>query len=372
MKILYVTTIGRTMNFFQSFIKELANDGHSIDIVTNESNSQVPDYYRESGCRIFHADFSRSTLSSGNIRAYRQIKKLVADGGYDVVHCHTPVASAVTRLACGKFRKKTGLKVFYTAHGFHFYKGAPIKNWLVYYPLEWFCSFKTDTIVTINKEDYERAKKRLHAKSVEHTPGVGIDLDRFQNITVDRAKKRAELGIPEDAFMLISVGELNANKNHEVVIRALAQLKRPDIHYLIAGRGGLDAYLKQLAVDLGIGAHVHLPGYRTDTTELFAVADVNVFPSKREGLGLAAIEGMAEGLPLVCADNRGTREYASGYDRDDFHGVCTSVEMYAEAIKRLADDRRLYEEMSSIGPSVAERFSVENVNKILHDSVYGF
>lgn len=372
MKILYVTTIGRTMNFFRSFIKELANDGHSIDILTNESDSPVPDQYRESGFKIYHADFSRSVFSSGNFRAFRQIKKLLADGGYDVVHCHTPVASAVTRLACGKLRKKTGLKVFYTAHGFHFYKGAPIKNWLIYFPMEWFCSFKTDTIITINKEDYERAKKRLHAKIVVQTPGVGINIDRFKNITVDRAKKRAELGIPEDAFMLISVGELNANKNHEAVIRALARLKRTDIHYLIAGRGGLEAYLKKLAVELGVGDYVHLPGYRTDTPELFAVADVNVFPSKREGLGLAALEGMAEGLPLICADNRGTREYASGYDRDDFHGVCTNIDMYAEAIKKLADDRQLYEEMSSVGPAAAERFSVENVNEILHNSVYGF
>ena len=369
MKILYVTTIGRTNRFFESLIRELIAAGHQVDFAANEDNSPVPDCYRELDCPIYQIDFSRSPLSMKNLRSFRQLRKVVKQGGYDAVHCHTPVASLVTRWVCRRYRKK--LKVFCTAHGFHFYKGAPLKNWLVYYPFEWLCSFWTDTLITINSEDYERAQRRFHAKRVEYVPGVGMDHDKFASATVDRAQKRRELGIPENAFLLISVGEVNQNKNQSVVIRALAQLHRPDIHYLIVGKGPMEEAVKDLAEELGIGAQVHLPGYRHDIPELLKASDVIVFPSIREGLGLAALEGMAAGLPLICADNRGTREFASAYCREDYTGVCSSPEMYAAAIQRLADDPQLYDELSQIGPHISKNFTTEHVNQIMFSKIYG-
>ena len=371
MRILYVTTIGRTTRFFEPFIKELIAAGHQVDFATNEEGSAVPDVYRELGCQVFRVAFSRSPLSSGNLKAIKSVKKIVSDGNYDIVHCHTPVASLATRLACKKIRKKTGLKVFYTAHGFHFYKGAPLKSWLIYYPIEWLCSFFTDLLITINSEDYDRAQKRLHAKRTAYVPGVGIDVERFAEAKVDRAEKRAELGIPEDAFLLISVGELNRNKNHEIVIRALAKLRRPDIHYMIAGKGPLEEHLRSLANESGIGDNIHLLGYRHDIPELYKTADADVFPSIREGLGLAALEGMAAGLPLICSDNRGTREYAPSYDVPGFDPMCRDVNMFAEAIERLADHRELCEELSRQGQTIAEKFSFKNVNIIMHRDIYG-
>ena len=361
MRILYVTTIGSTMEFFGSLITELIEAGHQIDIATNDAAAQVPELYRSLGCTVYHLDFSRSPLSPKNIRAFRQLKQVLDGGNYDDVHCHTPVASVVTRLACRKFRKRYGLKVFYTSHGFHFYKGAPLKNWLIYYPVEWLCSFWTDMLITINLEDYDRVKQHMHARRTIFVPGVGLDVKRFSTATVDRAAKRREIGVPEDAFLLISIGELNRNKNHEIVIRALAAINRPDIHYGIAGKGPLEAELRQLADGLGVGDNVHLWGYRNDVPELLKAADVDVFPSIREGFGLAAVEGMAAGLPLICADNRGTRMYASEYNRADFRGMCTGLEMYAAAIERLADDRQLYHELSVLGPTIAEQFSVQPV-----------
>ena len=161
MKILYITTVGGTMNFFNSLIKELINDGYTIDIATNEVASKVPDCYKEWGCKIYHISTSRSPFSFGNIKAIKQIKKIAKD--YDLVHCHTPLAGMATRLACRKLRKKQGLKVIYTAHGFHFYKGAPKKNWMIYYPIEKMCSRWTDVLITINKEDYELAKRKMKA-----------------------------------------------------------------------------------------------------------------------------------------------------------------------------------------------------------------
>lgn len=307
MKILYVTTIGITMNFFKELIKELIEEGHTVDLACNEDIEPVNEFYDELGCKKYNLSCTRSPFDKNNIKAVKEIKEIVANGEYDIVHCHTPIAAACTRLACRKLRT-SGLRVFYTAHGFHFYKGAPLKNWLIFYPVEKLCSNFTDVLITINHEDFARAKKKFKAGNVEYVPGVGIDVDKFKNAVVDKAAKRREIGVPEDAFLLASVGELNANKNHEVVIRAMAQLNDKNIHYIIAGIGALKEYLNNLADELGIGEQVHLLGYRNDVPELYKSSDVCCFPSIREGLGLAAIEGIATGLPLICADNRGTRD----------------------------------------------------------------
>ena len=306
-KILYITTVGGTMSFFEDMIKQLTDEGYVVDIATNEFNRPVPDFYRTNGYKIFSLSCSRFPLNKGNIKAVKEIREIVSNGNYDIVHCHTPIAGAVTRLACRKFRKN-GLKVFYTAHGFHFYKGAPFKNWLIYYPIEKLCSRFTDVLITINHEDYELAKKKMKAKRIEYVPGVGIDVEKFSNAVVDRAAKRSELGIPEDAFLLISVGELNENKNHQVVIRALAQLNNPNIHYMIAGKGPLDEQLKLLSQKLGVENQVHLLGYRNDVAELYKTADVNVFPSIREGLPVALMEAMACGVPCVASRIRGNAD----------------------------------------------------------------
>lgn len=304
MRILYVTTIGITMTFFKSLIQELVDSGHTVDIATNDSESRVDSFYSELGCEIITLSCSRSPLNKDNITAIKQIKKLVQETKYDIVHCHTPVAAMCTRIACRKVRKK-GTKVFYTAHGFHFFKGAPLKNWLLYYPVEWLCAFLTDTLITINKEDYTRAQKHMHAKRVGYVPGVGIDVEKFANTQVDRATKRQELGIPEDAFLLLSVGELNENKNHQIVIRAMAELKDPNIHYAIAGIGNQHDDLKNLARQLEMSDKLHLWGYCNDVAELYKTANVYILPSLREGLNVSVMEAMASGLPCIVSRIRG-------------------------------------------------------------------
>lgn len=310
MKILYVTTVGMTMNFFKALVGELIKEGHAVDIACNEDEYKVDDFYRESGCKIYQIDCSRSPLSKGNLKAVKELKKIVSENHYDIVHCHTPIAGVCARLACKNFRKN-GLKVIYTAHGFHFYQGAPLKNWLVYYPIEKYCSRFTDVLITINQEDYALAKKKMKAKKTEYVPGVGIDVDKFRNTVVDRTAKRKELGIPENAFLLLSVGELNANKNHQIVIRALAQLNDSNIHYMIAGKGDLHDELIDLANRLGVAEQVHLLGYRNDVAELYKTADVYCLPSIREGLNVSVMEAMASGLPVICSCIRGNTDLIS-------------------------------------------------------------
>ena len=348
------------MTFFGSIIRELLDEGHTVDIACNESDSQVPDCYRDWGCGIHHIDCVRTPFAAGNARAVGQIRRLIRENGYGIVHCHTPIAAACTRLACKDLRKE-GVRVFYTAHGFHFYKGAPLKSWLLYYPIEKLCAHFTDTLITINREDYALAKRKIKARQVVYVPGVGIDVDKFRNTMVDRPAKRKELGIPEDAFLLLSVGELNENKNHQIVIRTLAELNDPSIHYAIAGNGALAEYLTALAEQLGVADRVHLLGYRRDVAELYKTADVYVLPSLREGLNVSIMEAMASGLPVVCNRIRGNTDLVN-----TLTGVLCSAHNACDllrAIQCLRTNRQLREEMGQAGSRSAERFSVGEVNR---------
>ena len=334
MKILYITTISLTINsFFKPHIEMLVKNGNSVDIACNCSGLEVDSFFNDLSCNTHQIDFSRSPISADNVRAYKQLKKLIQEGQYDIVHCHTPNASIITRLVCRKFRKKNGLKVFYTAHGFHFYKGAPKLNWMIYYPIEKFCSRFTDKLITINHEDYDLANSKFSVKQIEYVPGVGIDMTSLRNIETDRNIKRREIGVDKDAFLLFSVGELNDNKNHQLVIKALSQLSIPNVHYVIAGVGDKRDYLLELASNLGVEKQVHLLGYRNDIPQLNYASDVFCFPSYREGLSVSLMEAMASGKPVVCSCIRGNVDLVS--DGNGFLFSPYSVEECKNAIEKI-------------------------------------
>lgn len=326
MKILYVTTVGATMTFFSMFFKELTAAGHTVELASNEYEWDYPQTVKDLGLKSHHLDCSRSIASIGNIKSIKQIQKLIADNQYDIVHCHTPIAAACTRIACKEIRKQRKstdhpLRVFYTAHGFHFYKGSPKKNWIIFYPIEKLCAKWTDVLITINKEDYNLAKnkfgglgknKQFEGCKVEYVPGVGIDVDEFANTVVDKAAKRKELGVPEDAFLLLSVGELNENKNHQIVIKALAELIKTqegmakNYYYVIAGQGPLKGELQNLIDSLNLTDRVKLLGWRSDCAELYKTADLLVHPSLREGLPVTVMEAQAAGLACIGSNIRGS------------------------------------------------------------------
>lgn len=357
MRILYVTTIGLTMIFFKDLVRELIDEGHTVDIACNENEYKVDDGYQKMGCRVYQIDCSRSPIDKGNLKAYKQLKKVIENGNYDIVHCHTPNASVITRLVCMKFRKMNGLKVFYTAHGFHFYKGAPLKNWIIYYTIEKFCSRFTDKLITINQEDFTLAKEKMRAKEVHYVPGVGVDLLKFENVQVDRAAKRREIGVPENAKLLLSVGELNENKNHQVIIKALAKLNDANVHYAIAGNGDKKEFLLTLAQELGVQEQVHLLGFRKDIPELNYCSDVFCLPSHREGLGLAAIEAMACGLPIITSNVHGINDYS----KDGVTGYkCApnDVNGFARAIGELTCNSSLTEKMGEHNKKYVKKYEV--------------
>ena len=337
-KVLFVATVVKThiMEFHIPYLKMFKEMGWETAVAARN------DYENPTDCVIPYCDayynipFERNPLKPGNLKAYTKLKKVIDAGGYDIIHCHTPVGAMLTRLAA-KQARKNGTKVFYTAHGFHFYKGAPAINWLLYYPVEKWLSRYTDVLITINKEDYERAKT-FKAGRVCYVPGVGIDLKKFATSDELHKEKRSwlckEFDIPEDAMILLSVGEVNKNKNHRVVIEALGKLKRKDIYYVICGRGPLrDAYVS-LAEQLNIGKQVILTGYRTDVADFYKAADVFVFPSFREGLPVSVMEAMASGLPIIATSIRGSsdsvKESINGklLKPDDVDGFANVIEAF--------------------------------------------
>lgn len=301
-------------------IKLMKELGYEVDVATNflqgstcgeEKIVKMKEVLASMNVRCFQIDFSRNVLNvAQNIRAYKQTKKIIDENKYDLIHSHSPIGGFLSRIAARNSRKH-GTKMIYTAHGFHFYKGAPMMNWLIFYPIEQLCSRWTDVLVTITHEDYQLAKQKMSAKEVIYVPGVGINTSDFapQEIDFDiNLRKRKELEISENAIVILSVGELNKNKNHELILRAMAQLGNQDVHYVIAGKGTLDDYLLQLAKELGISKQLHLLGFRSDVRELFKMADFFAHPSYREGLSVAVMEAMANGLPVICSEIRGNTD----------------------------------------------------------------
>lgn len=337
-KVLFVATVVKThINVFHlPMLEQFKNNGWETWVAARN------DFPIKEDCNIPFCDvyvdmpFARNPFMPQNIKVYKALKKLIDKEQFDIISCHTPVGGVLARLAAAKARKK-GTKVVYTAHGFHFFRGAPKQNWLLFYPIEKFCSRYTDTLVTINREDFNIAKRKMHAKRVEHVPGVGIYTERIIATTVDVNSKRKDLGIPEDAFLLLSIGELNANKNHKAVIKALDELRLPNVHYAIAGGGDQKETLEAIAAECGLSENVHFLGFRHDIYDLIKIADAYAHPSFREGLPVSVMEAMAGGLPCVVSNVRGNADLIAdgegGYlcSPTDTKGFARAIEMLVNA-----------------------------------------
>lgn len=349
-KVLFVATLVKNhiAEFHLPYLKLFKEMGWETAVAAKNDYDNPADCVIPCCDRFYDVPFERSPLKKGNLQAYRAVKQIIAEGNFDLIHCHTPVGAMVARLAA----RKSGAKVIYTAHGLHFYKGAPLINWLIYFPVEWLLAPLTDVLITINLEDRERAKKLLRAKRMVYIPGVGIDTGRFRGREAQAQELRQELGIPEKATVLLSVGDLNKNKNHKAVITALSQMERQDLFYVVCGRGPLKQELENYAASLGLGDRVRFMGYRDDIPDFYAMADVFVFPSFREGLSVSVMEAMASGKPVVCSGIRGNTDMV----KDGVNGYLIdpgAPESITAALEKVAD------------PEVRQRISETNREEAL-------
>lgn len=320
----------------------------------------------------YEIPFERIPWKAGNLRAYRQLKKLIDEGNFDIIHCHTPVGGLLTRLAARSARKR-GTKVMYTAHGFHFHKGSSLVSWLAYYPVEWLMAPLTDLLLTMNREDYALARKRMHARRVEYVPGVGIDTTRFASHRDDRQEKRKELGFRESDFLILTVAEMNKNKNQSMVLKALARLKDTpefvNMKYLICGMGEYESVLRQEAEDLGIADHVFFMGYRKDIPAIHRCCDLFAFMSYREGLPVALMEAMSSGMPTVCSAARGNTDLVA-------HGVegwivDNEPQALADAILEMYRNPELRQQFGHAATEKVKQFDCKNVHRIMKDLYLG-
>ena len=338
-KLLITSTDLMMIQFLVPHVRYLSENGFQVEIACSDVGGRMEEVRAAVAgyARAVHVvRLKRSPFSGENLRGYRDMKQLLEENHYDIIWTNEPVMGVVTRLAARNARKN-GTKVLYMCHGFHFYKGAPVQNWLVYYPVERVMVHFTDAIVTINEEDYRRASNRFPTK-VYTIPGVGVNTDRFGKADKGDPEKirakRVELGFPEGCYFLLSVGELTPRKNHQVVIRALAQLQDANIHYGICGKGDHRPQLEKLAAELGVAEQVHFFGYRRDIPDVCRAADCFVFPSLQEGMPFALMEAMSSGLPIVCSRIRGNVDLI-----EDGQGgfVCNAncPEAYAESIEQV-------------------------------------
>ena len=311
-RVLMVATVASTIGQFNmDNIRILQENGYVVDVACNFMSSRtwpenkIKSFKKklmEMGVESIQIDFSRHPFNFiDHIQAYRQFISLIKKRQYNFIHTHTPIASVLVRIAA----KIIGTKVIYTAHGFHFYEGAPFKNWIVFYPIEKFFSRYTDVLITINNEDYNIALEKFYAKKIERIHGVGIDIDKFIIKSNSRKQKRDELGISNNKKMLLSIGELDRDKNHIEILEAMRELKNEDFVLVIAGNGSLMNYYTKYIKSNELEKYVYLLGYRTDVFELLQAADIYVFPSLFEGLSVALMEAVAVKIPIACSKVRG-------------------------------------------------------------------
>ena len=330
------------------------------DAATNEQMIQDEKKY---GIRLVHIDLNRSPYSIKNFKAYRQIIDFIKKEKIDYIHCNTPVGGLLGRLAGEKCNVK---KILYQAHGFHFYDGAPKKNWLIYYPIEKWLAKKTDIIITINNEDFERAKtfKLKNNGRVYYVPGVGMDLSQYNVLDTVGEIKRKELGLQEKDFALISMGDLIKRKNYAIAIEAIAKVKNIRVHYFICGNGPEEANLRELTKKLGVEKQVHFLGYRSDIKELLKASDAFLFTSKQEGLARSLMEAMASGLPCIVSKIRGNTDLVS----NNINGyLCDNVNEYADSITKLVESPGCAELFTQRSLDNLNNFSIEKVEQCMVD-----
>ena len=362
---LTATVQSHICQFHKPLVEVLHAHGYEVHVAARnnlvEKNGLCLDFVE----KIYDIPFSRSPKSKDNLKAYLQLKKIIGENSYEIIHCNTPVGGIITRLAALKARK-SGTKVFYTAHGFHFYKGAAKKNWLIYYPIEKIMARFCDILITITEEDYQLAKRKFHS-NIEHIHGVGVYTERYHPVDKEtQLRMRMDENLRESDYVILCTGELNRNKNQKTLISAAALVKNEisNLKILFAGNGPLEQELRDQIAQLDLEDNVRLLGYRTDLEKITPAVDLVISCSYREGLPLNILEAMLCKKPVVASSNRGHRELV----KEGYNGYIVkadAAEEYADRIRKIYDESETAKKMGEYGWRIAQAYTVESVKKEL-------
>lgn len=371
-KILFITNLANKIGSFSlqsiSASKSIGAEFYMAGNWANAKNEDFASFESEYGIHIINIPISRNPFAKTNFTAYKELVALIRKENIDYIHCNTPTGGILGRLAGKKCKVK---KVIYQAHGFHFYKGAPKKNWLVYYPVEKWLAHHTDALITINREDFELAERKMKLRKggkVYYVPGVGIDTSQYGLSKESREGKRLELGLSGNDVALISMGDLIERKNYDTAIRAIAKANDPALQYFICGKGPMEEALKALAESLGVSGQIHFLGFRSDIKELLSAADIFLFTTKQEGLPRSMMEAMASGLPCVASKIRGNTDLIEEGE-GGFLCAPTDSDGFAQAIGMLCHDTSLCTKMSEFNRAKIKEFDVSVVEKEIR-SIY--
>lgn len=363
-KVLIVTRVsGFVPQFEMNNVKILRQLGYEVHYAANfDVVAYGNDNQRLEGTGIIchHIPFCRSPFSPDVRISYRQLKHLMQTESFDLIHCHMPMTGVITRMAAQSVKRKTkrSVPVIYTTHGFHFYSGAPLANWIYYFPERWLARY-TDCLITMNEEDFCRAQSFSVRGNVEKISGVGIQTEQQ---TYGKDREWMGFGIHNEDFVLVSVGELNANKNHIQMLRALAQCKDPVIKYILCGQGDMLEELERFVKEKQLESQVVFAGYRLDVKRILATADLFVFPSLREGLSVAVMEAMNAGLPILAKKIRGNTDLIE----NGKGGILVEkgeISEYVDAILKIKRESELAREMGQWNKKRVQQFSVDRVEE---------
>ena len=371
MKVLFVATVPSHIGQVHlPIIKMLKEKGIEVHAAARDNLSEKNGLKLKYVDKIYNIPFERSPFNMNNIVSYKMLNNILAKENYDIVHCNTPVGGIVTRLAAKKFRKN-GLRVIYTAHGFHFYKGAPIKNWLIYYPIEKIMTHLTDDLITITKEDYDLAICKKFKSNIHHIYGVGVNSTKFKPVSIEEKQNlRLKKGY-QNEFIILCTGELNKNKNQSTLIKAMSHVVKvnPDTRLLLAGNGPMHDELEKLIKNLNLKDNVELLGYRTDLEDYVNLCDLVVSASFREGMPLNIMEGMICGKPIIASDNRGHRELI----HDKENGILVDPNKEKEFFKEICNLMKDREKQYNYGKkslNYIKPYDIKNIKKIM-SYIYG-
>ncbi|MBQ3235617.1 MAG: glycosyltransferase [Clostridia bacterium] len=367
-KVLYVATVfSHVCQFHLPYLKEFKEKGYEVWVAGRNNLAE------KNGLKLSYADnaveipFRRSPFSLKNFKALKKLKKLINAEGFDLIICNTPVGALITRLAGKKARKK-GTKIVYIAHGFHFYKGAPKKNWLMYYPIEKLMAKRTDVLMTITKEDYALATQKFKT-TVKHIHGMGVNDKRHYPVSEDeKLKLRKELNVNEGDFICLCTGELNANKNQKYLIGLVPKLKEqiPNFRLWLAGNGPNKSELENEIKSLNVENCVTLLGYQPAIEYYVRACDVVLSASKREGLPFNVVEAMLTKKPVVVSVNRGHRELVPNSEI----GFMTNDEAeFTKAIVDLYNDKELYDNVANSAYDYAKSYALSSTEREFFDNL---
>ena len=370
MRILFVATVqSHIAQFHMGAFSLLKEYGWEIHVAARDNLKEKNGLKIDNADKVFNIAFDRSPFSSKNIKAYKELKKVIDSGKYDAIHCNTPVGGLLARLA-GKKARKNGTTMIYTAHGFHFYKGAPKKNWIIFYPIEKFLAHFTDKLITITDEDYKLASEKFNSK-IYHVHGVGIKSEKYDSVTDEQAKEfRAQRGCT-DRFIILCTGELNANKNQCTLIKAMPEVlkKVPEALLVLAGNGPKKNDLEALIKELNLEESIRLIGYHADLEWYVHACDIVATASFREGLPLNVVEAMYCNKPVIASNNRGHRELIS--DKITGRLVNPRSEMeFARTIVEAYEHKEIYDIYAKKAKDKSYNYVDTNVKEELKE-VYG-